>query len=54
MDSSGIALIIGRCEVASAVSASVLLIGLSPQLSKLVRLAGIERISNLVIKASEI
>ena len=54
MDSSGIALIIGRCEVASAVSASVALIGLSPQLLKLVRLAGIERISNLAIRAREI
>ena len=54
MDSSGIALIIGRCEVAAAVSATVALIGLSPALRKLVRLAGIDRISNLARRASEI
>lgn len=53
MDSSGIALIIGRCEVASAIGASVRLIGLSPQLLKLTRLAGLERIRNLTVSTGE-
>lgn len=53
MDSSGLALIIGRCEVASAVGASVRLLGLDKQLLKLVRLAGIERIPNLSVAACE-
>ncbi|MBR7116784.1 MAG: anti-sigma factor antagonist [Clostridia bacterium] len=53
MDSSGIALIIGRCEVAAAVGATVRLVGLSPQLMKLARLAGLERIRNLTVSAGE-
>lgn len=53
MDSSGIALIIGRCEVAAAIGAGVRLIGLSPSLMKLTRLAGLERIRNLSISAGE-
>ena len=47
MDSSGIALILGRVESAAAVGAKVHLEGLSPTLFKLVRLSGIERIKNL-------
>ena len=53
MDSSGIALVIGRCEVAGAVGASVRLVGLGASLMKLVRLAGLERIKNLSISAGE-
>lgn len=53
MDSSGIALIIGRVEVARALGASVRLVGLSHGLMKLCRLAGLERIKNLTIASSE-
>ena len=49
MDSSGIALILGRVESAGAVGAKVHLEGLSPTLFKLVRLSGIERIKNLTL-----
>ena len=49
MDSSGVGLIIGRCEVAEAVGASVRLTGLSERLMKLVRLSGIEKISGLAV-----
>lgn len=49
MDSSGIALILGRVETAGAVGARVHLSGLSPSLMKLVSLAGIERIKNLTV-----
>ncbi len=49
MDSSGIALILGRVETASAVGAQVHLDGLSLALYKLVRLSGIERIKNLTV-----
>lgn len=49
MDSSGIALILGRVETASAVDARVHLDGLSQALFKLVRLSGIERIRNLTV-----
>ena len=49
MDSSGIALILGRVESAVAVGAEVHLDGLSPALFKLVRLSGIERIRNLTV-----
>lgn len=49
MDSSGIALILGRVESAGAVGAEVHLDGLSPTLFKLVRLSGIERIRNLTV-----
>lgn len=51
MDSSGIALIIGRVEVARAVGATVRVSGLSPTLRKLVRLSGVEKIRELVISA---
>ena len=49
MDSSGIGLIIGRCEVASALGATVRLEGLSERLLKLVRLSGLEKISGLLV-----
>ncbi len=47
MDSSGIALILGRAEVAEELGATVELCGLSESLCKLVRLSGIERVKNL-------
>ena len=49
MDSSGIALILGRVESAAALDAKVHLSGLSRTLFKLVRLSGIERIKNLTV-----
>ena len=49
MDSSGIALILGRVESAGAVGARVHLDGLSNGLFKLVRLSGIERLKNLTV-----
>lgn len=53
MDSSGLALILGRAEVASALGASVRLVGLSPSLLKLVRLAGLERVKNLTVSTGD-
>ena len=49
MDSSGIGLIIGRAEAAGELGASVRVVGLSPILMKIVRLSGIDKISNLSI-----
>ena len=49
MDSSGIGLILGRAELASGMRASVRLVGLSPALMKLLRLAGLERVKNLTV-----
>ncbi|MBQ7387493.1 MAG: anti-sigma factor antagonist [Clostridia bacterium] len=49
MDSSGIGLILGRVETASAVGATVCITGASPMLMKLLRLSGIERIRNLTV-----
>lgn len=51
MDSSGIALIIGRVEAAKAVGAIVRVTGLSPTLRRLVRLSGIDKIRELTISA---
>ena len=53
MDSSGIALILGRVEVARAVGAAVHLSGLSRPLMKLVRLSGIDRVEGVVIRGGE-
>lgn len=47
MDSSGIALILGRVESARAIGANVRLAGLSDNLLKLVRLAGLDKIAGL-------
>lgn len=49
MDSSGLGLIIGRSEVAAAIGASVRLTGLSPAVTRLLRLSGLERIKNVTI-----
>ena len=49
MDSSGIALILGRVETMSAFSGRVQLRGLSMALCKLIRLSGLDKIKNLSI-----
>ena len=49
MDSSGLGLILGRCERADCLGASVKLVGLSDTLYKLIRLCGIERVKNLSV-----
>lgn len=54
MDSSGIALILGRVETAAAVGARVRLTGLSDTLMKLVRLSGIEKIRGLSLKLDNV
>ena len=52
MDSSGIALILGRREAAQAQGAALELKGLSPTLKKLIRLAGLDRLENISILSS--
>ena len=49
MDSSGLALIIGRSETARALGAVVELVGLSPGIRRLLALSGLERIKNLTV-----
>ena len=49
MDSSGIALILGRAEVARSKDATLTVQGLSPVLMKLVRLSGVDRVENIRI-----
>ena len=49
MDSSGIGLIIGRCETADRYGMRVRVVGLSEGLLRIVRLCGIEKIKNLSI-----
>ncbi len=49
MDSSGIALIIGRSVIAEEMGANVILAGLSKTLVRLVRISGIEKIRNISI-----
>ncbi|MBO7195727.1 MAG: anti-sigma factor antagonist [Clostridia bacterium] len=49
MDSSGLGLILGRVEKASALGAEVLVSGASPTLMKLIRLSGIERVRHLSV-----
>ena len=53
MDSSGIGLIIGRSEKAAEISAAVRVEGLSPTLSRLLRIAGLERVKNLTVVRKE-
>ena len=52
MDSSGLGLIIGRAETASAVGATVVLSGLSGSTERLLRVCGIEKIKNLTVKTN--
>ena len=49
MDSSGLGLILGRVERATALNITVILTGLSPTLMKLVRIGGLERVKNLTV-----
>jgi stage II sporulation protein AA (anti-sigma F factor antagonist) len=49
MDSSGLGLILGRVEKATALNAEVRLIGASPRIMKLISLAGIERVRHLSV-----
>ena len=49
MDSSGLGLILGRVERATALDVSVMLTGLSPTLMKLIRLGGLEKVKNLTV-----
>lgn len=49
MDSSGLGLILGRAETARALRASVRITGLNQHLLKLVRISGIERLSNITV-----
>ena len=50
MDSSGLGLILGRCERADSFGGRVRIVGLSASLYKLVRICGIERIRNLSVR----
>ncbi len=49
MDSSGLGLIIGRADVCSGLGARIEVIGLSPQLRKLIKLSGIEKIKEISV-----
>ena len=51
MDSSGLGLILGRVERATALGAEVEVRGLRPRFQKLLRLSGIERVRGLSMKA---
>ena len=50
MDSSGIALIIGRADIADGLGCRVSVRGLSGTLKKLVRLSGVEKLKNLTVE----
>lgn len=50
MDSSGIALIIGRADIADGLGCRVCVRGLSGTLKKLVRLSGVEKLKNLTVE----
>ncbi len=49
MDSSGLGLILGRVEKATAIGAEVLVTGASPRLMRLIRLSGIEKVRHLSV-----
>ena len=51
MDSSGIALIIGRHEICLSLGVAMRLVGLSDAQKKIVRLSGIERLKNVSIES---
>ena len=50
MDSSGIALIIGRADIADGLGCKICVRGLSPTLKKLVKLSGVEKLKNLTVE----
>ena len=54
MDSSAIALIIGRSELARSIGARVRVTGLSSTQKRLVKISGIERIEGIVIENTEV
>ncbi len=49
MDSSGIGLILGRAQTASSIGVSLQIKGLSPTLSKLMRISGVDKVENITI-----
>lgn len=49
MDSSGIALIIGRVELCESIGCSIEIVGLSVGLRRLVKLSGVDRLPNVKI-----
>ena len=49
MDSSGLGLILGRVEKATALNAEVILTGASPRILKLISLSGLDRVRHLSI-----
>ncbi len=49
MDSSGVGLIIGRCEMAKKYAISVELVGASADIMRLIRICGVEKIKDLYI-----
>ena len=49
MDSSGIGLVLGRASLASEISASVRITGLSGNAMRLFRISGVERVRNISI-----
>ncbi len=54
MDSSGIALIIGRAESIGALGGGLRITGLTPAMRKLIRLSGIEKIKNIGVVWEEV
>ena len=54
MDSSAIALIIGRGELARSIGCHVRVVGLSRSQEKIVRLSGIERIEGITVEKMEV
>ena len=50
MDSSGIALIIGRADIADGLGCKIGVKGLTAILKKLVKLSGVEKLKNLTIE----
>ena len=50
MESSGIALIIGRADIAGGLGCSIRVVGLSDGLRKLVKLSGVEKLHNVTLE----
>ncbi len=50
MDSSGLGLILGRVEKAGVLSCTVVVKGLSERNMKIIRLSGIDKVKNLILK----
>ena len=54
MDSSGLALILGRAEAAGAVGCLVYLIGMSAGILRLITLSGVDRVANITVLPKEV